>query len=173
MPGPDRSRPHRRAHRFAVLVGAHRRDRRSDGIELLERDLQPAVSEQRAGDAAVRPLPSELTTPPVTKMYFISNVFPARPGPVPRAPVLRHVRPRCRNPRSSPRSKSRFPMPRNCSSFSARSSGDTEIAPAATGSRADNRRCRGASKKQKRRQLFGSRTTGGIAQIRNRATRKI
>jgi hypothetical protein len=41
----------------------------------LQRDLEAAIFEQRAERGAVRPLPSELTTPPVTNMNFISNYF--------------------------------------------------------------------------------------------------
>ena len=57
----------KRAHRAGIDVEV--------GIELLERHLESAIFEQRAQRAAVRPLPSELTTPPVTKINFISNSF--------------------------------------------------------------------------------------------------
>ena len=35
----------------------------------------PRALSSRPNDAAVMPLPNELTTPPVTKMYLVANVF--------------------------------------------------------------------------------------------------
>ena len=57
---------------FAMLVRVHRaRIHVEIRVELLQRDLEAAVFEQRAQRAAVRPLPSELTTPPVTNINFM------------------------------------------------------------------------------------------------------
>ena len=60
---------------FAVLIRVHRAGIDVEiGIELLEDDLQAASSSSVPREAAARPLPSELTTPPVTKIYFIVRV---------------------------------------------------------------------------------------------------
>ena len=58
---------------FAVLERVHRS--RIDieiGIELLKDDAQSAQFEKVPSEAAASPLPNELTTPPVTKIYFIA-----------------------------------------------------------------------------------------------------
>ena len=57
---------------FAVLIRAHRA--RIDieiGIELLQYDFQPAMFQECAEGRRRETLPRELTTPPVTKIYFI------------------------------------------------------------------------------------------------------
>ena len=57
---------------FSVLIRVH-----GAGIDIeirikfLESDLESRFSSSVARAAAVRPLPKELTTPPVTKTYFI------------------------------------------------------------------------------------------------------
>ena len=57
---------------FAVLVGAHRARIDVDvRIELLHPHPQAAAFEQHADTALVSPLPSELTTPPVTKICLV------------------------------------------------------------------------------------------------------
>jgi hypothetical protein len=56
---------------LAVLERVHRP--RVDvhvGVELLERDAEPAGAEERPSDAVVIPLPRPEATPPVTKTYF-------------------------------------------------------------------------------------------------------
>jgi hypothetical protein len=44
-------------------------------IELLERDLRPRATSRRPIDAAAMPLPSDETTPPVTKMKRVRERF--------------------------------------------------------------------------------------------------
>src|SRR5688572_20777164 len=44
------------------------------GSNFCSATLRPRFSSSVPSAAAVRPLPSELTTPPVTKMNFISNL---------------------------------------------------------------------------------------------------
>ena len=57
---------------FAMLIGAHRARIDVDiRIELLHPHRQPAGFEQHADRGAGEPLPSELTTPPVTKICLV------------------------------------------------------------------------------------------------------
>ena len=56
---------------LAVLIRVHRAGVDVDvGIELLDRNADAARFEQPSERAAVMPLPSELTTPPVKNIYF-------------------------------------------------------------------------------------------------------
>ena len=56
---------------LAVLIWIHRAGIDVDiGVELLDRHADAAAFRSRPSDAAVMPLPSELTTPPVKKIYF-------------------------------------------------------------------------------------------------------
>jgi hypothetical protein len=62
---------------LAVLERVHRARVDVDvRVELLHRDPQPRALSSRPSDEAVRPLPSELATPPVTKMCL--SCLPAR-----------------------------------------------------------------------------------------------
>ena len=56
---------------LAVLVRRHRAGIDVEiGVELLDGDGDAAGFEDAAESRVVMPLPTELTTPPVTKMYF-------------------------------------------------------------------------------------------------------
>ena len=58
---------------LAVLVRAHRAGVDVDvRVELLQRDLVAVSLEQAPIEAAASPLPSDDTTPPVTKMYLVA-----------------------------------------------------------------------------------------------------
>ena len=47
------------------------------GVELLDRDLEAALLSSRPREAAVMPLPSPVTTPPVTKMCLVMPPVPS------------------------------------------------------------------------------------------------
>ena len=61
---------------LAVLERVHRAGVDVDvRVELLHRDPQPRAFSSRPSDEAVRPLPRELATPPVTKMCFVTTLL--------------------------------------------------------------------------------------------------
>ena len=62
---------------FAVLIRAHCPRINIDiRIKFLDRYLIAAAFQQTSSEAAVIPFPSEETTPPVTKIYFVMIVLP-------------------------------------------------------------------------------------------------
>jgi len=64
---------------LAVLKRAHRAGIDVEvGSNFWSATLSPRFSSSVPSDAAVRPLPSELTTPPVTNINFILNLFQPR-----------------------------------------------------------------------------------------------
>jgi hypothetical protein len=80
---------------FAVLVGAHGAGVDIEiRIHLQHADAQPAAMSRRPMEAAVMPLPSEETTPPVMKMYLAMSRLGVvgRPAahPEAKAPECRH-----------------------------------------------------------------------------------
>ena len=70
-----------RYEHLAVLVGGHGAGVDVEvGVELLDGDGESRLLRMRPMEAAPMPLPTELTTPPVTKMYLEVMRPPERDG---------------------------------------------------------------------------------------------